>query len=249
MHTQLIRLKPHLHRDGDAEVMAVVSKVVKRVRDEAVDLGTMRIQIHFLNTPVRSSEFYSMHTISAQPIFDVVVDHRNKTVDFDVGDRTTAIPETLQGGGLGSYILSQMIEWVQQVGASYQVQSIRIGSPETAGSGREQKLKAFFSRFGFSIIERSGQGVFAVTEGPKSLKACINSEKVETVALVQWGNDWVAGKVKLSNQLVEEGKKVRLLKEQIDQVRVARSSNGAFWAGLLIGVAMGLFMGVLLGIA
>lgn len=249
MHTQLLRLKPHAHRDGAAEIMAVVSKAVKHVRDDAVELGTMRIQIHFLNTPIKSSEIYTIHTISAQPTFDVVVDHRNKTIDFDVGDRKVAIPEALQGGGLGSFILSEMIEWVQQVDDSYQVEAIRVGSPESVGSGREQKLKAFFSRFGFSIVERSGQGVLAVIDGPRSLKPCINGEKIESVALVRWGNELVAEKVKLSNQLAEESHKVRLLKEQMDQVRVARSGNGTFWAGLLIGVATGLFIGVLIGVA
>lgn len=244
MAQELFRLIPNDHRGSDEDMYVVLKKSVEASKEDDVDLLRLRYEVIPLNYIRKEGESKSIVSFTQRATLDAIIDKKEGSVEFSINESNAALPDELQGGGIGSYILSEMIRWAQKVSAELSVVPIRISTPENAGSGREAKLKGFFAQLGFSVINKPGKGVFAAAHSVAHLKTHVNSQKVERVNLVTWGNEWQDSSVKLSNQLKEESLSLNFYKEQANSLKDEKSGKQPFWGGLLVGFVAGLIVGV-----
>ncbi|MCG8669180.1 MAG: hypothetical protein MI867_07175 [Pseudomonadales bacterium] len=249
MTQELFRLIPNDHRTIGEDLHVVLKRtvVVSKPEDE-VDLIRLRYEVMPLNYALKEGESQTVVSFQQRATLDAILDQTESTIDFSVNEADASLPEELRGGGVGSYILSEMIRWGQQQSPQLSVTPIRISTPENTGSGREAKLKAFFSQLGFLVVDKPGKGVFAAAQSIAHLKPYVNSQKIERVNLVSWGNEWLDNSVNLANQLREESRSVGIYKEQASSLKNKESSKVPFWAGVLCGGVFGLIVGLLIGL-
>ncbi|MCG8313395.1 MAG: hypothetical protein MI976_09275 [Pseudomonadales bacterium] len=247
MPQELFRLIPNDHRSMGDDIYVVLTKSVSASKpDQEVSLLRFRIEVVPLNYARKEGESQKVEIITVRSTLDAIVDRGANTIDFSISDAEASLPEEIRGGGVGSYVVSEMIRWGQGISAELKVIPIRISSPENAGSGRESKLKVFFEQMGFTIVNKPNKGLFAAAESIATLKPHVNPQKIEKVNLLIWGNEWLDSNVSLANQLKEESQNVSFYKEQASNLRNEKPGRQTFWAGLLMGVVAGIVLGVLI---
>ncbi len=245
MSLELLRLHANPHRDGSQELIAVVTKVAQKARKSEVDLTLLRQKVVILDYITKSADSHKVQKLPVDAVFDVVLDHNNKTIEFGFNDRKAALPEALRGSGLGRYLLSEMIGWVQKKAGDYSVLPIKVSGPESAGSGLEDRLKAYFSRHGFTIVAKPGKGVYASAGSPAGLVCYVNEQKITTVNLIAWANELQASKANLMNELDEQTATASFYKDKALQMKDSKGGHQPLMTGLLIGFVVGLIAGVL----
>ena len=246
---ELFRLKPHEHRIENMERYVVLQKSVSASRPEdKVSLLRLRFQVTPLNIQQKVADRQKVLPMSSRTRLDAIIDHQDGTVEFLLNEPDAALPEELRGAGVGSYILSTMIRWAQGVSGELRVVPLKISTPETSGTGREERLKRFFGQLGFQLVAERGKGLFAVADTVGKLGSHVNSQKVESVSLVSWGNEWLDQQVNLANQLREESQNHNLCREQLVQLKHQKTARLPFFSGALAGSVVGLIVGLLISL-
>lgn len=249
MSQELLRLLPNEHRSLDDDLYVVLQRSVNASKPkDGVSLVRLRYDIIPLNYVIKAGDKQKVVPFAASTTFDAIVDKDNRTIEFSINEAKAALPDELQGSGVGSYVLSEMIRWGQAIASDLQVVPILISTPENQGSGREAKLKAFFSQLGFVIVNKPGKGIYAAAEAVGNLKTHVNFKKIEQVSLVSWGNEWLDKNLALANQLKDEIQNNNIYRDQIDSLRAQQTRKQPFWAGVLVGLVAGLVVGFLIGL-
>lgn len=249
MSQELFRLNPHEHRRDNMERYVVLQKSVSASKPEdKVALLRMRFEVLPLNIQQKIGDQQKVLPMSCRTRMDAIIDRSEGSVEFLLNEPDAALPEELRGAGIGSYILSEMIRWAQMVSGDLRVVPVKISTPQTAGTGQEQRYGVFFRQFGFQLANQAGKGVFALSDSVAGLRAHVNTRKIERVSLATWGNEWLDKTVGLANQLREESLSHQLCREQIIQLQHHRAAPLPYFSGALIGTVVGLIVGMLISL-
>lgn len=252
MSFDLLRMQPHPNRQSEEEVMVLIKKGSKRAKDSSVDLTQFRIQVYLLDAVKKKADGFQVVNFSASPKFDVVADHAERSVTFTLGEMGALLPVGLRGGGLGSYIMSELVKWAKSSVPDYRVVPIKAFAPPDEGEEAMQRNKAFLAKMGFTL-QNSGAGsqvgLFGVTSTVGALKAHANTQKLERVDLPGWLNESTAVRVAMSNQTEEEIANARFFKEELQRQKDSNKGRLSFWAGLFLGLVVGAVAAVLISAA
>ena len=249
MSQELLQLNPHEHRvEGSVRHVVIQRSISVSKPENGVALQRLRFEISSLNVQLKEGESQKVIPVAGRTIIDSIIDAKENSVEFLLNDADAALPEDLQGAGIGSYIMSEMIRWAQGVSPELQVKSIRLSSSEIDSSGREERLGAFFRQLGFQFVRQPGKGLYAVADTVGKLKAHVNAQKIERLNLLTWSNEWLERTVGLANQLRDESRNNLLYQEQIALLKRQKSSSLPFFAGGLAGLVLGLIVGLLIAL-
>ena len=227
----------------------LIKKGSKRAKDSSVDMTQFRIQIYLLDTVKKKADGFQVVNFSASPKFDVVADHVERSVTFTLGEMGALMPVELRGGGLGSYVMSELVKWAKSSVPDYGVVPVKAFAPPDEGNEAMQRNKAFLAKLGFALksSEAGSQvGLFGVTSKAGALKVHTNTQKLERVDLPGWLNDLTAVRATMGNQVEEEIGNARFFKEELQRQKDSDKGKLSFWAGLLLGLVVGAVAAALL---
>ncbi len=249
MSFDLLRMQPHPNRPSEEEVMVLIKKGSKRAKDGSVDMTQFRIQVYILDAVKKKADGFQVVNFSASPKFDVVADHTERSVTFTLGEMGALMPVELRGGGLGSYIMSELIKWAKSSVPDYGVVPVKAFAPPDEGNEAMQRNKTFLAKMGFSL-HNSGTGsqigLFGVASKAGALKVHTNTQKLERVDLPGWLNDLTAVRAAMGNQMEEEIVNARFFKEGLQRQKDSDKGRLSFWAGLFLGLVVGAVASALL---
>lgn len=249
MSFDLLRMQPHPNRQSEDEVMVLIQKSSKRAKDEKVDMTQFKVQIHLLDVVKKKADGFQVVSFGSNPKFDIVADHVARSVSFTLGEMGALLPPELRGGGLGSYIMSEMIKWAKANVGDYTVTPFKAFAPPDEGNEAMQRNKAFLTKMGFTL-QNSGTGnqigLYGVAPSAGTLKGAANPQKLERVDCSAWLNDLAAVRASMGNQMEEEINNARFFKEELQRQKEVDKGKMSFWAGLLLGLAVGVVTAVLL---
>jgi hypothetical protein len=242
MSFDLLRMQPHPNRQSEEEVMVLIKKGSKRAKDSSVDMTQFRIQIYLLDAVKKKPDGFQVVNFSASPRFDVVADHAERSVTFTLGEMGALLPVELRGGGLGSYIMSELVKWAKSSVPDYGVVPVKVFTPPDERGDTMQRNKTFLAKMGFTLYSSeagSQVGLFGVTSQVGSLKVHANTQKLERVDLPGWLNDLTAERAAMGNQMEEEIVNARVFKEELQRQKSSDKGRLSFWAGLFLGLVVG----------
>ncbi len=232
--------------------MVLVKKGSKRAKDGSVDMTQFKIQVYLLDVVKKKADGFQVISFSASPKFDVVADHAERSVTFTLGEMGALLPVELRGGGLGSYIMSELIKWAKSSVPDYGVVPVKAFAPPDEGSEAIQRNKTFLAKMGFALqnSETGSQvGLFGIASKAGALKVHTNTQKLERVDLPGWLNDLTSVRATMGNQMEEDIVNTRFLKEELQRQKDSDKGRLSFWAGLLLGLVVGAVAAALLSAA
>lgn len=249
MSFELVRMQPHPNRSSDDEVMVLIKKGSKRAKDDTVDMTLYRVQVHLLDAVKKKADGFEVVKCCSSPKFDVVADHGAKTVEFTLGEMGNLLPLELRGGGLGSLVMSELVKWAKASAPDYGVVPLKVFVPPDEDNAALNRNKTFVAKMGFAlqnVSSGSKVGLYGVAAKAGALKAYSNTQKVERVDLVAWFSELASSRAALSNQMEVEISNARLYKDELQRQKDEDKGKLSFWAGLLLGLAVGVVGAVLL---
>ena len=249
MSFELIRLQPHQNRESEEEVMVLIKKGSKRVKDGEANITLYRVQVYILDTVKKKADGFQACKFPASPKFDVIADHVERSVEFSLGEMGQLMPVELRGGGLGSLIMSELIKWAKNGVGDYSVTPIKVFAPPDEAEGAIQRNKAFLRKVGFLVGDQGGGGkgsVYGMAKTVSVLKTHTNLQKLERVDLPSWVNEVIALRVPISNQLEAEVANASMYRMELLREKDDSKGKMSFWAGLFLGLAVGIVAAVLL---
>ncbi len=95
------------------------------------------------------------------------------------------IPDELRGRGLGSYILSDLVQWVKQYHPTFSIQQLHIKGFEDKQPSDWQRRESLYEGVGFrlEISNSDGRSGVAIAEDSSVLHENRNPNKVESINL------------------------------------------------------------------
>lgn len=242
MSFELIRMRPHPNRQSDEEVMVVIKKGSKRVKEADANLTLFRLQLYLLDTVKKKADGFQAVGFSSSPKFDVVANHANRSVEFSLGEMGQLMPLEIRGGGLGSIIMSDLVKWAKSNVPDYSVDPLKVFAAPDEGDEALLRNKTFLGKMGFVLSDKGGGsrvGLYGVAATVGALKVHTNAKKVERVELPGYLNEQASARASMGNQVEAESSNARMYKEELQREKETSKGKLSFWAGLLLGLAGG----------
>ncbi len=122
---------------------------------------------------------------NSESTWDVQAEISCQHIKFARSDNFQIRDEKLKGRGLGSYVLSDLVQWVKQYYPTYTIKSFRVKNLDNKFKSDTERLFKLYEKVGFIIEDKDleeGTGR-AVAEDTSALHEHRNARKVESITI------------------------------------------------------------------
>lgn len=154
----------------------------------------------------KTYDFRVEELYDARAMWSVYADLYSKEIKF-AKYGSFQIPRELRGRGLGSYILSDLVQWVKQYHPTLSIQPLHVKGFDDKQSTDWQRRESLYKGVGFrlEISEGEGRSGVAIAEDSSVLYENRNPNKVESINLQEF------------IEILEENGKLRKHKSNLEQ--------------------------------
>ncbi len=238
MTWDLVSLKPQPHRRSSDQAYVFINKNVSRSTKANIKALQLRLTISPLPLNYESGNGPKLlHLESAE--FNAVADIDERKLIFDITGADAAIPSILQGGGLGSLALTELILWAQKGFGDFSIVPFQVSRSLLNYANAKTIVRRYLENFGFTVKDNQQGGFLVNGRSAAELTIHVNRHKLETLNPHQLCADLMGNSQQQSEAVKEALQQSISLKEQLNHLSAAKQSKLPFLGGLMLGIVAG----------
>lgn len=225
--------------NADGTVSDVAHLVMTSFRCHDYDHDGLVITLHLISfvQQMKDQEFVTLAPFPPTPIvFDLKLVHAGYEEARFATKQDILLPSNLQGRGIGSYIMSELIDWGVSLKPYYRVVPLRLGSADAMTDEARERRNGFYKSLNFDFDfrcdpeERTG---YCCAETLAQLNPRKNTDKIKVLDLCD-----VLRTCQADNAANID--RVKHLRESMDWNNAFWRRKVAFhrWVGKVLGVAL-----------